>query len=164
MFALFAAVISYVTVLFQNTPSLYNRICLLDVGPDLVFILILRIALEGRVYQAILFGFTIGLLEDCYAPGFFGLNALFKGTAAFLVASYSEHIFKSNPLIQILLVVITKTIHDIAYLLILHIGELDQFFFLFFRYSLISIAYSGLLTPFIFLLLRPLSMYQKGYR
>ena len=164
MFTLITAILSYITVLFQNSPTLYNRICLLNVGPDLVFILILRIALEGRVHQAILFGFSIGLLEDCYSTGFFGLNALLKGTAAFLVASYSEHIFKSNPLIQILLVVIAKTIHDIVYLLVLHVGEMDQFFFIFFRHSLISIAYSGLLTPFIFLLLRPLSLYHRGYR
>jgi rod shape-determining protein MreD len=164
MFILLSFIISYFTVVIQNTPAIYRRICLFGVGPDLVLVVVLRIALEGKIFHALLFGFFIGLLQDCYSARLFGLNALLKCGVAFVISVYSEHIFKSNPLIQIILVLSVKLVHDVIFLLIYNAGEMDQGIYFFYRYSLLSILYSGLIAPIVFLLLRPLSFYQRGYR
>ena len=53
--------------------------------PDLILLIITIVALREGPISATLLGFSIGLLQDAYAPADFGLNALLKCTAGFAV-------------------------------------------------------------------------------
>ena len=113
--------------------------------PDLILLIITIIALREGPILATLLGFSIGLLQDAYAPADFGLNALLKCTAGFAVGHGHSRVVSDNLQVQVALVFFTVLLHDLLYYAITDAISLPDVPYFWMRYGLGRAIYTGLL-------------------
>tara|TARA_Y100001978_G_scaffold57199_1_gene51486 strand:+ start:6246 stop:6728 length:483 start_codon:yes stop_codon:yes gene_type:complete len=121
--------------------------------PDLILLIITIIALREGPILATLLGFSIGLLQDAYAPADFGLNALLKCTAGFAVGHGRSRVVSDNLQVQVALVFFTVLLHDLLYYAITNAISLIDVPYFWIRYGLGRAIYTGLLGAFAYILL-----------
>ena len=121
--------------------------------PDLILLIITIIALREGPILATLLGFSIGLLQDAYAPADFGLNALLKCTAGFAVGHGRSRVVSDNLQVQVALVFFTVLLHDLLYHAITNAISLIDVPYFWIRYGLGRAIYTGLLGAFAYILL-----------
>ena len=121
--------------------------------PDLILLIITIIALREGPILATLLGFSIGLLQDAYAPADFGLNALLKCTAGFAVGHGHSRVVSDNLQVQVALVFFTVLLHDLLYCAITNAISLIDVPYFWIRYGLGRAIYTGLLGACAYALL-----------
>ena len=121
--------------------------------PDLILLIITIIALREGPILATLLGFSIGLLQDAYAPADFGLNTLLKCTAGFAVGHGRSRVVSDNLQVQVALVFFTVLLHDLLYYAITNAISLIDVPYFWIRYGLGRAIYTGLLGAFAYILL-----------
>lgn len=121
--------------------------------PDLILLIIIVIALREGPILATLLGFSIGLLQDTYAPADFGLNALLKCTAGFAVGHGRSRVVSDNIQVQVALVFFTVLLHDLLYYAITGAISLVQVPYFWIRYGIGRAIYTGLLGALAYALL-----------
>tara|TARA_B100000212_G_scaffold330346_1_gene296519 strand:+ start:146 stop:628 length:483 start_codon:yes stop_codon:yes gene_type:complete len=121
--------------------------------PDLILLIITIIALREGPILATFLGFSIGLLQDAYAPADFGLNALLKCTAGFAVGHGRSRVVSDNLQVQVALVFFTVLLHDLLYYAITNAISLIDVPYFWIRYGLGRAIYTGLLGAFAYILL-----------
>ena len=121
--------------------------------PDLILLIIIVIALREGPILATLLGFSIGLLQDTYAPADFGLNALLKCTAGFAVGHGRSRVVSDNIQVQVALVFFTVLLHDLLYYAITDAISLVEVPYFWIRYSIGRAIYTGLLGALAYALL-----------
>ena len=121
--------------------------------PDLILLIITIIALREGPILATLLGFSIGLLQDAYAPADFGLNALLKCTAGFAVGHGHSRVVSDNVQVQVALVFFTVLLHDLLYYAITNAISLYDVPYFWMRYGLGRAIYTGLLGALAYALL-----------
>lgn len=121
--------------------------------PDLILLIIIVIALREGPILATLLGFSIGLLQDTYAPADFGLNALLKCTAGFAVGHGRSRVVSDNIQVQVALVFFTVLLHDLLYYAITDAISLVEVPYFWIRYGIGRAIYTGLLGALAYALL-----------
>ena len=121
--------------------------------PDLILLIIIVIALREGPILARLLGFSIGLLQDTYAPADFGLNALLKCTAGFAVGHGRSRVVSDNIQVQVALVFFTVLLHDLLYYAITDAISLVEVPYFWIRYGIGRVIYTGLLGALAYALL-----------
>ena len=121
--------------------------------PDLILLIITVIALREGPILATLLGFSIGLLQDTYAPADFGLNALLKCTAGFAVGHGRSRVVSDNIQVQVALVFFTVLLHDLLYYAITDAITLVEVPYFWIRYGIGRAIYTGLLGALAYALL-----------
>ena len=121
--------------------------------PDLILLIITVIALREGPILATLLGFSIGLLQDTYAPADFGLNALLKCTAGFAVGHGRSRVVSDNIQVQVALVFFTVLLHDLLYYAITDAISIVEVPYFWIRYGIGRAVYTGLLGALAYALL-----------
>ena len=121
--------------------------------PDLILLIIIVIALREGPILATLLGFSIGLLQDTYAPADFGLNALLKCTAGFAVGHGRSRVVSDNIQVQVALVFFTVLLHDLLYYAITDAISIVEVPYFWIRYGIGRAVYTGLLGALAYALL-----------
>ena len=85
------------------------------VGPDLILLVIVYIALSSGQFEAIILGFCIGFVQDSYAPEQLGVNALAKCLVGYLVGYGRLRIMADGPQVQTVLLLGAVLLHDAVY-------------------------------------------------
>jgi rod shape-determining protein MreD len=91
---------------------------ILTVKPDLIVIVLFLMAMKTGIIPAVLIGFVLGLAQDIYTPGILGQNALAKTMAGFVAGMFNEKVMRVDPFLEIVLLLLTFIVNDIAYLLV----------------------------------------------
>ncbi len=89
-----------ISILLQST--IFSFFNIYDAMPDLVLITVVFFALLHRSKEASVYGFLCGLFEDLYIGDTIGMNAIAKGTVAFVISHLQGQVFKENILVGII--------------------------------------------------------------
>lgn len=136
-------------VILQTT--VLNRLSILGIKPDLLFILVVFLALhQGPIFGAG-YGFLAGILLDIFSPVPLGTNALSKTVLGFLAGALAPFLYFETPLIQGLLLFLGMFLEGLIFFLLLSSLHLAPSF----PYSLLYIIlpaslYTSFLTPLFF--------------
>lgn len=123
-----------------------------DLRPDLILLIITIVALREGPILAALLGFAIGLLQDAYAPADFGLNALLKCTAGFVVGHGRARVVSDNIQVQVALIFLTVFLHDLFYYVATSAITLYDIPYFWMRYGLGRSIYTGLVGALVYVL------------
>ena len=137
------------TLILQTT--VLDYVDVLGIKPDLIMLIVdLNGFLLGTREGAFL-GYTAGILEDLFAGGYIGLNALSKMAAGYLAGMAGLRLFRENTLIATGVVFISSFAgNSVYYILLSIVGIKVPYFYAFFRVIIPVAVYTYLLTPFIF--------------
>ena len=100
-----------------------EKLAIFDVRPDFVLLTLVYVALSGGHIEGTLLGFFAGFLQDVYAPGHFGLNALAKSIVGFAVGYGHGSIVIENILTRGLILFGAAFGHDVLYFVFYHRGD-----------------------------------------
>lgn len=153
-----ALILLLISVL-QNTDGFFPQI--FGVRALLLIPAVVCIAMFERDIFGMLFGLFAGALWDISASGA-SFNALFLLTIGFLCGTLINTIMRNNVVTAFLLSLASCIVYNIGYWLFHYIiGGIDSALFTLLRYYLPSIAYTVLLVPLIFIIIR--SVEKKFY-
>lgn len=153
-----ALILLLISVL-QNTDGFFPQI--FGVRALLLIPAVVCIAMFERDIFGMLFGLFAGALWDISASGA-SFNALFLLTIGFLCGTLINTIMRNNVVTAFLLSLASCIVYNIGYWLFHYIiGGIDSALFILLRYYLPSIAYTVLLVPLIFIIIR--SVEKKFY-
>jgi len=92
--------------------SLIPLIAILGIQPDLLFALLFFICMKHGVIPGIFTGFFMGLGLDLYAPALLGQHALSKTVTGFFLGNFNEKIFRTDPILKTIIIIIGFLLHD----------------------------------------------------
>ena len=107
--------VSYTVTLFFIHLLFYQYLGLGDIYPDLFLILVVFVSLYKGPEAGSLAGFFCGLAQDSFGYTFFGLHALIKTIIGFSVGKIRHSFYSNNYLVQGVIIVAAKLLHDILY-------------------------------------------------
>lgn len=143
----------------QNTDGFFPQI--FGVRALLLIPAVVCIAMFERDIFGMLFGLFAGALWDISASGA-SFNALFLLTVGFLCGTLINTIMRNNVVTAFLLSSASCIVYNIGYWLFHYIiGGIDSAVYMLLRYYLPSIAYTVVLVPLIFIIIR--SVEKKFY-
>ncbi|NKB71334.1 MAG: rod shape-determining protein MreD [Candidatus Latescibacteria bacterium] len=131
-------------------------VAVFGIQPELVLLALVMIGLAAGPFEATLFGFGIGLIQDAYMPDNFGLNALVNSIIGFTVGWGRVRIVAESFYVQVVLVVGATLVQGLLVL----IGDSQKGWgeipFFWVRYILWNALYNGAVMALLggFLLLR----------
>jgi rod shape-determining protein MreD len=136
----------------QNTDGFFPQF--FGVRALLLIPAVVCVAMFERDIFGMVFGLFAGALWDITASGA-SFNALFLLTIGFLCGTLINTIMRNNVVTAFLLSTVASVIYNIGYWLFHYvIGGLDKAVFMLLRYYLPSIAYTVVLVPLIFIIIR----------
>lgn len=94
-----------------------HSIRILDIGPDLVIIVLVYLGLSGGQIEGTLYGFASGFLLDVYSPETMGVNALANSVVGFSVGHFRTGVNVEDFRVQALLLFVAVVLHDLIYYL-----------------------------------------------
>jgi len=86
--------------------------------PDLILMALFYVALMKGSYGATIAGFSIGLVQDLYAPETLGLNALCKSVISFGLGFCQRGVFVEGLIPRSLILFAAVLAHDLLYFLL----------------------------------------------
>lgn len=136
----------------QNTDGFFPQI--FGVRALLLIPAVICIAMFERDIAGMFFGLFAGALWDMHASGA-SFNALFLLTVGFICGTLINTIMRNNIVTAFLLTVIFVPLYEVGYWFFHYIaGGLDMAWFMLLRYYLPGIAYTVVLLPVMFILVR----------
>lgn len=115
-----------------------------QVGPDLILLVLVYVALTCGHIQGTVFGFCAGFLQDSSSAEDLGLNALAKSIIGFGVGISRTRIMADSVQVQLLLICSAVLVHDLIYYAGysgISVGEVPYFWL---RYGLGRALYTGI--------------------
>lgn len=98
-----------------------HSVRILDIGPDLVIIVLVYLGLSGGQIEGTLYGFASGFLLDVYSPDTMGVNALANSVVGFSVGHFRTGVSIEDFRVQALLLFLAVVLHDLIYFLFANI-------------------------------------------
>ena len=146
-----ALILLLISVL-QNTDGFFPQI--FGVRALLLIPAVVCVSMFERDLSGMIFGLFAGALWDITASGA-SFNALFLMTVGFLCGTLINTIMRNNVVTAFILSTVSAIIYNIGYWFFHYIfGGLDKAVFILFRYYLPSIAYTVVLVPLVFIVIR----------
>ena len=112
IYAIIALIVTVFSVVFLQLISVGG------VGPDLLLILCVWVALSEGQYAGMLFGFGVGLIYDITSPDVLGSNALAKTGASFVAGYFYSELRLSKNLSSVRflsIIVLCAFVHNLIY-------------------------------------------------
>lgn len=98
-----------------------HSVRILDIGPDLVIIVLVYLGLRGGQIEGTLYGFASGFLLDVYSPETMGVNALANSVVGFFIGNFRTGVSVEDFRVQALLLFVAVVMHDLIYFLFANI-------------------------------------------
>lgn len=86
-----------------------------DINPDILLIVVILHSLYYGDFSGVIFGFSVGLLEDVFSAELFGLNAFVLSLLSFLTGVYKKYIFISDIVAFLLYIVLATLLKYLLY-------------------------------------------------
>ena len=102
-----------------------------NIFPSTLFVFLVCYSIMNGYIEGIIIGVSIGLLQDIYMPGVFGINMLINMIIGILSAKVGESIFKEKSIIPILSTFLLSMLKSIlVYGLLILIKKSNNFLYL----------------------------------
>ena len=146
--------------------TLAPRISLLDARPDFLIVLVVQMALVSPRLDSIVWSWAMGLVADLHDGNPVGVLALTYLLVAVVTQRIRTEIFAGHIVTRLLLVAVADVLRHVALLLAEIARGHPQQILLFFRTTVISVAYTAVvamvLLPLLTLILK--QVYPQGRR
>jgi len=139
--------VSFIVFVLQVT--LVHSVTVAGASPDLIMVLLVVLVIDRKPVAGIIVGFMLGFLQDLGNASFLGMNALAKTIVGYGIARYGRDYLPDNILFRGLLVFVACLINDIITLNVATTFHPAEVIIAFFRYSILSAAYTALLAVFV---------------
>lgn len=136
-------------VVFILQITVVHNVTAAGASPDLIMVMLVVLVIDRSPIAGIIAGFLLGFLQDLGNASFLGMNALAKSIIGYGIARYGRDYLPDNILFKGLLVFIACLIHDIITLHIATLFDPAEVIPAFFRYSILSAAYTALLAVLV---------------
>lgn len=103
---------------FVLQTTLIPSFSVMGVKPDLLVLVLFMLAIKTGIMPAIYIGFVLGLAQDLYSPSILGQSALAKTVAGFFASLFNDKIMRLDPVFQVVILILTFFINDIAVYLV----------------------------------------------
>jgi rod shape-determining protein MreD len=131
--------------------TVLDYVSVLGIKPDLVMLIVVLNGFLLGTREGAFLGYAAGILEDLFAGGFIGLNALSKMAAGYLAGMAGLRLFRENTLVATGVVFLsTFAGNSVYYILLNMVGIKVPPFYAFFRVIIPVAVYTSLLTPLFF--------------
>jgi len=156
--------VSFLVFILQVT--LVHNVTVAGASPDLIMVLLVVLVIDRRPITGIIVGFLLGFLQDLGNASFLGMNALAKSIVGYGIAKYGRDYLPDNILFRGLLVFVACLINDIITLNVAISFDPAEVIVAFFRYSILSAAYTALLAVLVMQIIEilPRRMVRSGGR
>lgn len=141
-----------ISFLFQTT--LIPLFAVYGLSLDLSLVIIVNFSLLLGPIRGISIGFFLGVLNDLYGSGFFGIHLFIKSLLGYLVGSLSQSIYPYNLLIPLLATIGASIFHQILSALLSEVLIFAMSWSWFWQRVLLQALLNGFLTLCIFPLCR----------
>ncbi len=138
---------SFIVFILQVT--VVHNVTAAGASPDLIMVMLVVLVIDRKPIVGIIAGFLLGFLQDLGNASFLGMNALAKSIVGYGIARYGRDYLPDNILFKGLLVFVACLINDIITLNIAISFDPTEVIFAFFRYSILSAAYTALLAVLV---------------
>ena len=136
-------------VVFILQITVVHNVTAAGASPDLIMVMLVVLVIDRNPIAGIIAGFLLGFLQDLGNASFLGMNALAKSIVGYGIARYGRDYLSDNILFKGLLVFVACLIHDIITLHIATLFDPAEVIPAFFRYSILSAAYTALLAVLV---------------
>ncbi len=136
-------------VVFILQITVVHNVTAAGASPDLIMVMLVVLVIDRNPIAGIIAGFLLGFLQDLGNASFLGMNALAKSIVGYGIARYGRDYLPDNILFKGLLVFVACLIHDIITLHIATLFDPAEVIPAFFRYSILSAAYTALLAVLV---------------
>ena len=136
-------------IVFILQVTVMSKVAVAGASPDLMMVMLVVLVIDRKPIVGIIAGFLLGFLQDLGNASFLGMNALAKSLVGYGIARYGRDYLPDNILFKGLLVLIACLIHDIIKLHITTSFDSADVIVAFFRYSILSAAYTALLAVLV---------------
>ncbi len=158
-----AFVIMAACVTLQST--IFGKIAILGVRPDLALIVLVFVALRRGSMTAQIGGFAAGIVEDLVSSSPVGFHMLLRTLIGFLYGIFSGNVFLDPLLMPIVLTIAATILKGIISGLVSLLFGLQSSGFMYFAGRLwIEAGYNALAAPFLFALLNLLKVFRQAER
>lgn len=139
---------------FVIQQTMAQKLAVGGILPDFILIALIYTSLAYGSLPGIIFGFSIGLLQDFYGPAtHIGLNALCKSVVGFLVGLGKEGLYRENLVILTAVLCVGLLVHETLYSLVDARFGMDLFLQKMLRVSIPTVVYTQVSGIVIALLL-----------
>jgi rod shape-determining protein MreD len=136
-------------IVFVLQVTLVHNVSVAGATPDLIMVMLVVMVIDRKPITGIIAGFLLGFLQDLGNASFLGMNALAKSVVGYGIAKYGRDYLPDNILFRGLLVFVACLINDIVTLHVATSFAPAEVIVAFFRYSLLSAAYTALLAVLV---------------
>jgi rod shape-determining protein MreD len=139
--------VSFIVFILQVTVA--KKAEILGTSPDIFMVLLVVLVIDRKPIAGIVMGFLIGFLQDLGNASLLGMNALAKSVVGYGIAKYGRDYLPDNFIFKGLLVFFACLVNDVVTLNICESFDPGRVTFAFFRYSILSAAYTSLLAVIV---------------
>jgi rod shape-determining protein MreD len=136
-------------IVFILQVTLVHDVTVAGASPDLIMVMLVVLVIDRKPLAGIIVGFLLGFLQDLGDASFLGMNTLAKSIVGFGVARFGRDYLPDNILFRGLLVFAACLVNDIVTLHIATSFNPVEVIVAFFRYSILSAAYTALLAVLV---------------
>ena len=137
-------------LLVQST--IFGRLSIAGIKPDLAMLVLILMVNNSSHVESIIYGFTIGFLQDVYTPEFLGANAFTMSLMGFLLDNLKDRLTVENYSVRTGVAFTACVIHDLIFLSFYTKLDYSMMKELFIRESLLGAAYTSVLLFIIVIL------------
>ncbi len=136
-------------IVFILQVTVVHNVTVAGASPDLIMVMLVVLVIDRKPIVGIIAGFLLGFLQDLGNASFLGMSALAKSIVGYGIARYGRDYLPDNLLFKGLLVFVACLINDIITLNIAISFNPAEVIVAFFRYSILSAAYTALLAVLV---------------
>lgn len=120
-----------IIALFILDNTIIPFISVRSIFPNTLFVFLVCYSIINGYFEGIIIGVFVGMLQDIYIPGVFGMNMLVNMFIAIIAAKIGESIFKEKSIIPILSTFLLSVLKSIMiYVLLILIKKNNNFLYL----------------------------------
>jgi len=153
-------------IVFILQVTVVHDVTVAGASPDMIMVMLVVLVIDRKPIVGIIAGFMLGFLQDLGDASYLGMHALAKSIVGYGIARSGRDYLPDNILFKGLLVFAACLINDIITLHITTSFESVEVIFAFFRYSILSAAYTALLAVLVMQIIEilPRRMVRSGGR
>jgi rod shape-determining protein MreD len=131
-------------VVFVLQVTVVSEVSIAGAAPDLVIVLLILLIADRDPVAAVVIGFLLGFLQDLGNASLLGMNALAKSIVAYGAARVGGGFCPENVIFRAFLIVVASLVNDVVVLIVTTRFDVIEIIVSFFRYSILSALYGGL--------------------